>query len=250
MGRFKERPYAKTTFFFGGPLVSELERYLPPARNDYVHDGLVSDGGLLGSAFGAAGAKWSARAGGVAGLPGGFLGAGAGAFLGGALGYFGGAYAGHLGVREAELIGNILNNPSSYDVDPLGNPIGPSAFQDQPGTDSIERVGSVWRDVPAINSFVSPFESAHEAVPFMPNQSVPYGTARLSRQSFEDQPARVLRLVPQQQSDVDAPAVMRSLVDRAAASSATPAPPEDTNDLLKLRSIIQAVGSRGIFPIP
>lgn len=98
MGQFKEHPYANTTFF-GGPLVRRLEHYLPPPRNDYVHDGLVSDGGLLGSAFGAAGAKVSARAGGVAGLPGGFLGVGAGAFLGGALGYFGGAYAGHLGAR-------------------------------------------------------------------------------------------------------------------------------------------------------
>ena len=100
MGQFKEHPYANTNWRFGGPLVSELEPYLPPARNDYVHDGIVSDGGLLGSAFGgAAGARLGAQAGAVAGSPGGFLGSAAGLFLGGALGYLGGAHAGHLGVR-------------------------------------------------------------------------------------------------------------------------------------------------------
>lgn len=55
---------------------------------------------------------------------------------------------------------------------------------------------------------------------------------------------------PQQQGAPDSSAFMRSLVDQAAASGATPAPPpEDTSELFKLRSIIQAMGSRGLFPI-
>ncbi|MEH2513955.1 hypothetical protein V1291_005309 [Nitrobacteraceae bacterium AZCC 1564] len=159
MGQFKEHPYANTNWRFGGPLVSELEPYLPPARNDYVHDGLVSDGGLLGSAVGgAAGARLGAQAGAIAGSYGGPVGAAAGLFLGGALGYLGGAHAGHLGVRGAEVIGGILKNPSSYDVDQQGNPIGPSAFPGQPATDSKEPAGS-------------PFESARKAVPFVPYPS-------------------------------------------------------------------------------
>ncbi len=63
--------------------------------------------------------------------------------------------------------------------------------------------------------------------------------------------ARGLRLVPsQQQSDFDSSAVDRPPVDRAAASGSTPVPPEDMSELLKLRSIIQAAGSRGLFPNP
>ncbi len=99
MGQFKEHPYANTNWRYGGPLVRRLEPYLPPARNDYVHDGLVSDGGLLGSAVG--GAAGGLSAGAIEGLPGGPLGVLLGTFLGGALGYFGGAHAGHLGVRGA-----------------------------------------------------------------------------------------------------------------------------------------------------
>jgi hypothetical protein len=53
----------------------------------------------------------------------------------------------------------------------------------------------------------------------------------------------------QQQSDFDSSAVDRQPVDYGAAAGATPVPPEDMSNLLKLRSIIQAVGSRGLFPM-
>lgn len=95
----------------------------------------------------------------------------------------------------------------------------------------------------------SPFESAHEAVPFASYPRMPHSAASPSWQTFNDQ-ARELRLVPsQQQGDFDSPAVLRSLVDQGAAASAAPAPPDDMNELLKLRAIVQAVGSRGLFPI-
>lgn len=53
----------------------------------------------------------------------------------------------------------------------------------------------------------------------------------------------------QQQSNFDSYAVDRQPVDYGAAAGATPVSPEDMSELLKLRSIIQAVGSRGLFPI-
>jgi hypothetical protein len=63
--------------------------------------------------------------------------------------------------------------------------------------------------------------------------------------------ARGLRLVPPQQQGVsDSSAFMQSPVDQAAASGAAPVPPEDLSELLKLRSIIQAVGSRGPLSHP
>lgn len=70
--------------------------------------------------------------------------------------------------------------------------------------------------------------------------------ARLSRQTSEDQ-ARVLRLVPPPQGDLDSSAVMRSLVDQGVAASA--APSDETSEMIKLRSMIQAVGSRKLFPV-
>jgi hypothetical protein len=145
-------------------------------------------------------------------------------------------------------------------VQQLVNPTSPPASQQQGEAttcrfDDLPRtIGGAAVSGPAsldrqTNANVSPFESAHKAVPFVPYQSVPYSAARLSGQTFEDQ-VPVLRLVPpQQQGAPDSSAVMRSLVDQAAASGATPAPSEDTNELLKLRAIVQAVGSRGLLPI-
>jgi hypothetical protein len=85
-------------------------------------------------------------------------------------------------------------------------------------------------------------------VAFASYPGMPYSTARLSGQTVEDQ-ARVLRLMPpQQQGDIDLPAVMRSLADQGATGAAQ-VPSDNMNELLKLRSMIQAVGSRGLFPI-
>jgi hypothetical protein len=120
-------------------------------------------------------------------------------------------------VRGAEVIGGILNNPSSYDVDPLGNPIGPSALQGQSATDSKEPAGSVWKDgAPAINSFGQ---------------------------------APVLRLVPRPQGDLASIASPPPQVDQSVPASATPSASGDISELLKLQSIVQAMGSRGLFPI-
>ena len=96
---------------------------------------------------------------------------------------------------------------------------------------------------------VSPFESAHNAAPFVTYQSMPYSAARLSRQTFEDQSPALRLMPPQEQSDLDSSAFMRSPTDRGMAASEIPAPSDDMNELLKLRSMIQAVGSRGLFPI-
>ncbi len=69
--------------------------------------------------------------------------------------------------------------------------------------------------------------SAHEAVPFASYQGMPYSTARLSGQTFEDQAAPVLRLVPpQQQSDFDSSTVDGSPTDQGCSCEA----------LLRLRS--------------
>ncbi len=96
---------------------------------------------------------------------------------------------------------------------------------------------------------VGPFESAHKVMPFASSQGMPYSVARLSGQTFEDQSAPVLRLVPQPQDDPASSAFPRPRVERSEAAAPSPASPDDTNDLLMLRSIIQAVGSRGLFPI-
>lgn len=53
----------------------------------------------------------------------------------------------------------------------------------------------------------------------------------------------------QQQSNFDSSAVDRMPIDYGAGASATPLPSEDMSELLKLRSIIQAVGARGLFPM-
>jgi hypothetical protein len=96
---------------------------------------------------------------------------------------------------------------------------------------------------------VSPFEPAHEAVPFASYPSMPCSAAGLSGQTYGDQ-ARVLRTVPsQQQSDFDSSVVLRSLVDQGVAQSVAPAPTDDMSELLKLGAIVQAMGSRGLFPI-
>jgi len=59
-----------------------------------------------------------------------------------------------------------------------------------------------------------------------------------------------LRLVSsQQQGDFDSSAVDRPPVDYGAAAVTAPDSSDDISKLLKLRSIIQAVGSRGLFPI-
>lgn len=116
---------------------------------------------------------------------------------------------------------------------------GTQLFQRTNGRPVTDTVG--WQTEANVN----PFESAHQAVPFLPYQSEPYGPARSSGQTFEDR-----RLMSsQQQSDFDSPAVLRSLVDQSAATSAAPSSSADMSELLKLRSIIQAVGSRGLFPI-
>ena len=80
-------------------------------------------------------------------------------------------------------------------------------------------------------------------------RTMPYSAARLAGQTFEGRAAPVLRLVSQPQGTPDSSAFMRSPLDQAAASGSTPVLPEDMSELLKLRSIIQAVGSRGLFPI-
>ncbi|MEH2513946.1 hypothetical protein V1291_005300 [Nitrobacteraceae bacterium AZCC 1564] len=96
---------------------------------------------------------------------------------------------------------------------------------------------------------LSPFASAHEAAPFASYPSMRYSAARLSGQTFDDQ-ARVLRLVPSQEQVVpDSSAFMRSPADQGVAASVAQAPSDNMNELLKLRSMIQAVGSRGLFPI-
>lgn len=84
-------------------------------------------------------------------------------------------------------------------------------------------------------------------MPFVPYQSVPYSAARLSGQTFEDQ-ARVLRLVPPP-DDLASTTSLRPQVDQSAAAGAAPSASGDIGELLKLRSIIQAVGSRRLFPI-
>jgi len=58
-----------------------------------------------------------------------------------------------------------------------------------------------------------------------------------------------LRLVPQPRDDSASAAFIRTPVDQGRAASSAPALSDETSELLKLRSIIQAVGSRGLFPI-
>ena len=96
---------------------------------------------------------------------------------------------------------------------------------------------------------LSPFDAAHKAVPFASYQDMPYSAARLSGQTFEDQAAPMLRLVPQPRDDSASAAFIRTPVDQGRAASSAPALSDETSELLKLRSIIQAVGSRGLFPI-
>ncbi|MEH2513956.1 hypothetical protein V1291_005310 [Nitrobacteraceae bacterium AZCC 1564] len=94
---------------------------------------------------------------------------------------------------------------------------------------------------------VSSFESAHKAVPFASYQSMPYSAARLSGQTFDDQ-ARVLRLVPPQ-GDLASTPSPRPQADQSVAASAAPSASGDISELLKLRAIVDAMGSRGLFPI-
>jgi hypothetical protein len=53
----------------------------------------------------------------------------------------------------------------------------------------------------------------------------------------------------QQQSNFDSSAVDQRPVDYGTAADTAPDSSDDISELLKLRSIIQAVGSRGLFPI-
>lgn len=96
---------------------------------------------------------------------------------------------------------------------------------------------------------LSAFESAHKVMPLASYQGMPYSAARLAGQTFEDQGAPVLRLVQQPQDDHASTTFPQSPMDQASTASSAATSPDNIKNLLKRRAIIQAVGSRGLFPM-